>query len=235
MVPKMVGFGLIVTVVWIVTSAMVTVAVQRRALGLSRGPVFVYFLLDETVWRLIAANLLLFAAIIGIMIGVVLACALSIVAAKALLSPSLAILIGVLVGGTAYCAFFYIVIRWAFLIPPVVVAEGHIGLRRAWQLGRGNFWRIFAVMIIVYLPISIVGGMLSQIFLPMFGGTTSFTNLPPHPTTAQAWQAIHLLLLATLPATAISAVAQMIALAGVSNGARALAYRALSGTLPPAN
>jgi uncharacterized membrane protein len=234
MILKMMVIGPIVTVVWIVTSAMVTVGIQRRALGLARGPVFVYFLLDETVWRLVAANLLFFAAIIGIMIGVVLACTLSILAARALLSPSSAVLIGVLVGGTAYCAFFYIVIRWAFLIAPVVVAEGHIGLARAWQLASGNFWRIFAILILVTLPISIVGGMVSQIFVTMVGGT-SLTDLPQHATTAQTWAAIHQLLFAALPATVISSVAQMIALSAVNNGARALAYRELSGTQPPGN
>jgi hypothetical protein len=172
---------------------------------------------------------------IGISIGVTLACGLAIAGASAILSKDMATLIGVVLGITGWCGFLYVIFRWSFFIAPVVVAEGRIGLGRAWQLGRGNFWRIFAILLIVSLPISVAGGILSQVFLPMFGGMGDFSHMPEHPTDAEVWAAMHQLLTAVLPALGISALIQTIALSGVTNGAQALAYRQLTYAQPQIN
>jgi hypothetical protein len=42
--------------------------------------------------------------------------------------------------------------RLFFFIAPVVVAEEQIGLVRAWELGGGNFWRMFATAFVVFVP-----------------------------------------------------------------------------------
>ena len=228
MIPKFIGLGVIVFGTWIVASSMVTVGVQRRALGLSQGPVFAYFSLSGPVWRLIGASFLFSLAAIAICIGLILACTLIIVGAKAVLSEGLTVLIGILAGVAAWCGFLYVIVRWSFFIAPVVVAENRIGLGHAWHLGRGNFWRIFAIVIVVYLPISVVGGMLTQVLLPLFGGATNLNNLPDHPTAAQIGAALHQLFVGLLPASGISTLFQSIALAGATNGAQALAYRQMT-------
>jgi hypothetical protein len=197
--------------------------------------VFAYFSLAAPVWRLIGANFLMFLTIVGIAIGLTLVCSLVIAGASAVLSQGLTILIGVLIGIAAYCGFIYIMVRWPFFIAPVVVAEDHIGLRRAWQLGHGNFWRIFAIVIVVYLPVSFAGGILTQIIMAIFGGPVDFNNFPDHPTQEQVAQALHQLVTAVLPAVGISMLLQMIALAGVSNGAQALAYRQMTAPQPEGN
>jgi hypothetical protein len=48
------------------------------------------------------------------------------------------------------------VVRLSFLIAPVAVADGRISLIRAWLLTKGNFWRIFAVLLSVFIPLLIV-------------------------------------------------------------------------------
>jgi hypothetical protein len=232
MVPKFVALSVVFVFVWIVTASMVTVGIQRRALGLSQGPVFAYFSLAAPVWRLIGANFLMFFAITGIGIGLTLACSLVIAGANAVLSQGLTVLIGVLLGIAGYCAFIYIAVRWSFFIAPVVVAEGRIGLARAWHLGHGNFWRILAIAIVVYLPVSFAGGLVTQVVIGLFGGPIDLNNFPDHPTGTQVAEALHQLFTAILPAVGISMLLQMIAMAGVSNGAQALAYRQMTTPQP---
>jgi hypothetical protein len=51
------------------------------------------------------------------------------------------------------CAFVYIATRLSFLLGPVVVAEHKISLFRAWELTKGNFWRIFVVLLAILIPL----------------------------------------------------------------------------------
>ena len=74
----------------------------------------------------------------------------------------------------------YALVRVAFFIPVVVVAENHIGIRRAWHLGKGNFWRILGIMLIVTLPLSmavntVTSSMLQMAMGPEFGGVAAAT------------------------------------------------------------
>ena len=63
--------------------------------------------------------------------------------------------VDVVVGIIAACWFVYACVRLIFFLPAVVVAEERIGLGRSWELGGGNFWRIFAVMFVVIVPVAI--------------------------------------------------------------------------------
>jgi hypothetical protein len=58
-----------------------------------------------------------------------------------------------------YCAFIYWLVRQTFFLTPVVVAEERIGLRRAWSLGRGNFWRMFVVILALLVPFVFLEGI----------------------------------------------------------------------------
>jgi hypothetical protein len=52
----------------------------------------------------------------------------------------------------SFCVYIYVLVRLTFLLIPVVVAENRIGLKRSWQLGRGNFWRMFAILLSILIP-----------------------------------------------------------------------------------
>jgi hypothetical protein len=42
------------------------------------------------------------------------------------------------------------------LLNPVIVAESRIDFRRSWSLGKGNFWRIFLILLSVFVPVMVV-------------------------------------------------------------------------------
>ncbi len=52
-----------------------------------------------------------------------------------------------------------LIVRLA-LIFPVTVVEGRYDFGQAWALTRGNFWRILALWIVVFIPVLIIAGVL---------------------------------------------------------------------------
>jgi hypothetical protein len=159
-----------------VLAVMQIEGITRHALGLRSGPVYFYFSLGKPIWRIIGAYLLFILLAIavvavfvigGILIGMVVA-AVTGVTPGTRPSGGAAAAIGfgvVAIGLVAYCAFIYWIVRQAFLLTPVVVAEERIGFRRAWQLGRGNFWRIFVIALAILVPIGVIEAFLMFNFL----------------------------------------------------------------------
>ena len=135
--------------------AMIAVGVTELALGLRPETTFVYFSLAMPVWRMIAMWLLVLLVMIVITVGGVLGLGVIAALSATLLSASK----GAVAIGIAVCALFfygaliYIIVRLTFLIAPVAVVEKKIDLARGWQLTRGNFWRIFAIGFLIFLPI----------------------------------------------------------------------------------
>ena len=65
-----------------------------------------------------------------------------------------------------FCVFIYVMVRLTFLLLPVVVAEHRIGIKRSWQLGKGNFWRMLGLFILIFLPIVVLEVVALKLFLP---------------------------------------------------------------------
>ena len=146
-----------------VLSFVLIVAITQYALGL-RAPSYFYFTLGKPVWRLLAAFVLVFLLIIAIvavvaigalLIGMAVAAATGVTpGSKPTGGTAAALGIGAIIAFIViYCGFIYVVVRQTFFLTPVVVAEDRIGLGRAWQLGRGNFWRMFLILLAIFLPI----------------------------------------------------------------------------------
>ena len=110
--------------------AMMTVGVQRKALGLIKGPVFFYFSLESAVWRFLGAMIL---AVVLLWIGTALtagAVAAVFWAGEHFGLPALYGLVEFAAVAAGICWFFYMAVRLMFFIPTVVVAEGGLGLAR---------------------------------------------------------------------------------------------------------
>jgi hypothetical protein len=60
----------------------------------------------------------------------------------------------VAVAGAA--ALVYAMVRLSFLFAPITVAEEQISLGRGWILTQGNFWRIFAVLLAISVPLFVI-------------------------------------------------------------------------------
>jgi hypothetical protein len=135
------------------------VAIAQYALGLKPEPGRLTLPLDKPVWRLIGAFVLVLLIMIGVMIVAGLLISGIVAALAALAKPAPVVFVGLMTGIVMmflYGAFIYGMVRLMFLLTPVVVAESKIGIGRSWKLGRGNFWRMFMVLLAIFLPLLVV-------------------------------------------------------------------------------
>ena len=150
--------GLVVmgwSLVSLMLSAIMYVAVTRQALGLRQGPAVVHFALGAPELRVFAGFIGLFALLLLFLLAdaVVLAVIKSLGHSPVMTSVAGAVYLAGLL------AIVYAAVRLSFLFIPAGVAEEKIGLAESWQLTRGNFWNIFAVGVAVFLPLVIVVGI----------------------------------------------------------------------------
>lgn len=215
--------AVLVAILGFITSAMVTVGVQRKALGIEPRPVWIWFSLGAPVWRMVGAmfvgGIVVFLAAL-VAVGVCLAIW---VAARSLGGALWPVRILDVIAGGVFV--LYVAFRLLFFLPSVVVAEQTFGLERAWILGGRNVWRIFIVLIAVILPIAIVFHLVA---LAIFGSATALhagSALSPR----DIVRAALLQFGAVGPFAILYQVLERIVLIGVTNGAVASAYRATAG------
>lgn len=154
---------------------VVRVGITKEALGLRRGPKFVYIPTDSSELLVIACYIILYIAAIAVIIAVVIIGVLIV-----LLAGGVAAAIGlfdfhspthqvwgilglVILAIVLWCAVFYAIVRLTFLMIPATVAERRIGIGRSWSLTKGNFWRIVVVAIAVWLPLIVLEGIVFSI------------------------------------------------------------------------
>lgn len=163
------GSYLLIIIGFVLAQSMVSVGLMRKALGQHPGPVFIFFTLGGQVWRLIGSYLMLMVIAWGVLLGFVLAIGGVSLLLDNVWKPGAVAVTVILAIAAAFWAI-YAIVRVSFFIPAVVVAENHIGIRRAWHLGRGNFWRIIGISLIVTLPLAFaVNTITSTIFQMALG------------------------------------------------------------------
>lgn len=220
---------------------MQVIGIAQLALERHKGPVWFYFTFSRPMWRLIGSFLLLIVAVIVgwivVVLGGVLTGALLGVVAKGannVMFGLTVVLVAGLVMFVLQCGYLYCLVRLTFLLTPVVAAEAEgFALGRSWTLGKGNFWRMFAVLLVVLIPFLVFEFAL--LFGFMFRG---IQFPPPHPTAGQtaAYQAaINARVLEMMNAvshywfiTYPLFIAIMVVFYGSIVGAQCFAYRALT-------
>src|SRR5579864_98234 len=224
----------LILLLFLLVYAMVTVGLMRRALGQESGRVFIYFFLGAETWRMLGALVLLLvlamALIIAYCLGVALISFLLTKISTALQNFALPLLV---LGGLVFG--IYAIVRAQFFLPAVVVAEAHIGIRRSWHLGRGNFWRIVGIVLAVSLPAYIVLTVLNSIVvqlalsgqpLPMLAVTPGKVSPDELRRYLAAWLAAFR---SVFPIMALLQLLYMMAVTGLSAGAIATAYKQVTG------
>jgi len=65
--------------------------------------------------------------------------------------------------------FVWLFVRWVVAIPALLAEDvGPIrALDRSWTLTRGHWWRLFGILVLIYLLTSVVGGALGVFSLPL--------------------------------------------------------------------
>jgi hypothetical protein len=215
----------IVFAFWLLASAMVTVGLQRQALGLHPGPVFFFFSLGAPVWRLIGAYILAILVIIFVVALTIGVCIAAWFGAASIGSPVAAGALRALAIIAGVCWVIYLEVRLMFFLPAVVVAENTIGLGRSWTLAGGNFWRIVGVLVVIFIPVEIGFGMVSNAVIGPFIPFDLLTHPPadPHMFVSLMMQQLRVI----GPLYVVLALLERIVFAGLGNGAIATAYRHL--------
>lgn len=178
-----------VYIVGFVLMAMQFIGIAELALDTKKAPRWLYFSLGAPVWRLAGSFLFLILVIVlgwlaAMLVNVALGAAIKAVlggntAGWALALAGAVVLVGSIV---IWCAYLYSLVRIAFLLIPVIAArEPGFGVARGWALGRGNFWRMFAILLVNWLPLVILEVVL--VATVMFRGV-SFPS--PHASAQQA-------------------------------------------------
>lgn len=220
---------------------MQVIGIAQLALERHKGPAWFYFSLGKPVWRLIGSFLLLFVALIvgwivilvgGLIVGFLLG-----LIGKAVNNAAFGMVTAALIGlafVVLWCGYFYSVVRLTFLLTPVVAAgEEGFALGRSWTIGKGNFWRMFGVLLATLGPFIILE--IAFVFGIMFRGVPF---PPPHPTAVQTavyQAALNARMLELMngmnhywyiayPLT----IAVVVVFYGLCTGAQCFAYRALT-------
>jgi len=193
---RTIAVGLIGYLITMFFTAVVAVALVRQALGLRGGGAIVHMAAGHDEWRMFGGHLRYFFAMIGVFLisyfilffiglaGGFLSTALA-------SQPAAVALIGILVaaGGIAiYCMAIFTLVRMGYLLSPSIVGEAGGGIKRSYELTKGNFWRIVGVWSVACLPLLLVLGAAEYALIaPHFD--IDFTNLPKTPAEVQAFAA----------------------------------------------
>jgi hypothetical protein len=223
--------SLVSLMVLLFASSMVGVAITRAALRQERPPgaLLLYFAAGHTEWRMFAANV---RYLVGA--GALLALAALITVAAFFLSgtpleppgqiqPTAATILAGLISWAVLLYAGASILRMGFLLPATIVGEEKGGLRRSYQLAKGNFWRILAVLLALGLPILLLllGGEIAVLRSAL---GPDFARMNPTEFFQKAGEAMDAKL---LPWQAFSAMIFILASGLIYSGA-AFAYRAVA-------
>ncbi len=219
--------GLVVT---LFMASVVAVAITRQVLGEGSSGVVLYFAAGRTEWRMLAANVRYLLAVFAMI-----AFAATITALAFLLSgiplgapeqiqPSAATILAGLISWFVFLYALVTILRVGFLLPPSIVAEEKGGLRRSYELTKGNVWRALAVLLALGLPLLllILGGE-AAVLRAALG--PEFARMNPTEFFQRAGQAMEAKL---LPWTIFTTVVFILGSGLIYSGA-AFAYRAVAG------
>lgn len=152
-----IGIGALSYLVMQMFSAIVAVAIIRRALDMRSETTGVYLAFGRDEMRMCAGYLRYFFAAVGVFIIVYVVLLLMNLGLRTLsaLGPGalglggLVAMIGMVV---LYSAAVLTLVRMGFLLSPSVLLEKGGGIKRSYELTKGNFWRIVGVWLAIGLP-----------------------------------------------------------------------------------
>lgn len=133
-------------------------------------------------WPLAGSTVVYGLIAFGMLLGIILLTVLFIVIIAAIGSDSIGELAldevisdpaTVIIGGVLYIFILlllmlipgYFLLRWGFYLPTVAMEEGGIGLKKSWNLTKGNFWRIFGIYFVLMMMTSVFTAVFQMITL----------------------------------------------------------------------
>ena len=147
-------------------TAIIGVSLTRQVMSPREGKIVAQFMIGPTEFNYFLALLAIFVIMIAAYVAAFIVDLMVAGMKDALAGAMHGTMIGRSVGVIATIALIvlldlailaYVGVRLAFMVAPVTVVEGKIDLIRSWQLTRGNFWRLIAILVVTMGPIFIVG------------------------------------------------------------------------------
>ena len=172
--------------VTLLLSTIMAVPVTQLALGTRKQGALLYFSFGALEWRL-------FRGVMGL-VGFLLLPLLVVSVLTGLLEAAHGGPLGPANGALAVVAMYIVLLfamiffglRFSALLPALAVSENGPLLPRAWKLSEGNFWRIFAVVLAIFIPLQISAALVQ---LAVEGHQALMPDL--HPTSAMAAAQLH--------------------------------------------
>jgi hypothetical protein len=150
-----------VEVATIILAVMLCVGITRLALGHRPRFAFLYIALGRDFWWLLLSIFVFFllCLVLAVVFGVAAGSLAGAVGSAAGSSGTIQRLTPLAIVAVVYAGLFFFAIRLGTLLAPVIVAERGVGLgfRRSWNLSRGNFWRLIAIFLAVFVPLFVLG------------------------------------------------------------------------------
>ena len=205
-------------------STIMAVPVTQLALGTRKQGALIYFSFGALEWRL-------FRGVMGL-VGFLLLPLLVVSVLAGLLETANGGPLGPVNGAMAISAMYvgllfamiYFGLRFGAMMPALAVSENGPLLPRAWKLSAGNFWRIFAVVLAIFIPVQISAALVQ---LAVQGPQALMPDL--HPTSAMAAAQLHAFAMNMPMASGINFLFAPLWL-GLLLGAGSSIYRSLNGT-----
>lgn len=160
--PRLMRINLLVQLLALLVSTIMSVGIAKEVLGLRTGPRFFYLSFGAAEFRVLIGYFALILLFIVIVIGLAIAGGIAGGVAGVLASQVTSLpkpLVGLIVVAivlAVFLAMIFIMVRLSFLFVPSTVAEHRIGIARSWELTHGNFWRIFAIGLMIFIPLIII-------------------------------------------------------------------------------
>jgi hypothetical protein len=167
--------------------AVMSVGITKEALGLRERPRFVYLSVGAAELRVLGGYILLgvglvvlaiLAIIMGIVVGIVAGASTGTTATDPRAMSHVAAIVMPLVVIGVFLPMIYFWIRLSSYLTAVSVVEHRFGLWRNWELSRGNFWRLLAIVMAIWIPLLALqfiamGLTMGPVFLKMFAAASA--------------------------------------------------------------
>jgi hypothetical protein len=152
-----------IVVVTAFANAAMAVPMTREALEPGDEWRSAYFVIARREWALFANLLLLYVIVIGMVSAIVFAGSVGIAVSLPMIGHdgvwqgiSLAPVMTSVLALIAVATGLFLATRFGFFLAPIAVAEPPARLLQSWSLSSGNFWRLLAIGLALFVPIIVL-------------------------------------------------------------------------------
>jgi len=146
---------------WLATTvlnAILVLAVSEAVLGRRIGPGALWARVRGRIWAVLGLGLLIAAALLGVVL-VLTVLAVGIVLAAGPTAGGLITLLVLLPVGFGVC--LYAAFRWSLAGPALLLENQKVtmAMRRSWRLVQGSWWRVFGILFLAAIIVSVGRGI----------------------------------------------------------------------------